>query len=155
MMTTTDSTPAERAVDGFTDAERAAMKERAHELKTSARRTSAAEKAAAAERDVLEKIAEMAEGDRVIAERFHALVREVAPALAAKTWYGMPAYTKGGKVVCFFKAAGKFDSRYATIGFEETAALDDGNVWPTSYAVTRLTAADEEFFRALVARAAG
>jgi uncharacterized protein YdhG (YjbR/CyaY superfamily) len=136
----------------FTDAEMAAMKERAKELKASSRR---ADDAAAGERDVLAKIAEMPQPDRVMAERIHAVVKASAPALAPKTWYGMPAYTKDGKIVCFFKAADKFKSRYATFGFEETANLDDGAMWPTSWALTKLTAADEARIAALVKKAAG
>ncbi|HEY8818394.1 MAG TPA: DUF1801 domain-containing protein, partial [Candidatus Limnocylindrales bacterium] len=107
------------------------------------------------ERDVLAKIAEMPKPDRVIAERIHAVVKASAPALASKTWYGMPAYTKDGKIVCFFKAADKFKTRYATFGFEETANLDDGSMWPTSWALTKLTAADEARIGALVKKAAG
>src|SRR6185312_15249169 len=132
---------------GFTAEERAAMKERARELK-------AAGSQEEAERDVLAKIAEMPKADRVIAERIHALVKATAPGLAARTWYGMPAYTRDGKVVVFFKSAAKFNSRYATLGFEESANLDKGAMWPTSYALTELTAADETRIRALVKKAA-
>ena len=136
----------------FTEEERAAMKERAKELKATSRR---AVDEADGERDVLAKIAEMPKPDRVIAERIHAVVKASAPALASKTWYGMPAYTKDGKIVCFFKAADKFKTRYATFGFEETANLDDGSMWPTSWALTKLTAADEARIGALVKKAAG
>jgi uncharacterized protein YdhG (YjbR/CyaY superfamily) len=131
----------------WTDEERGAMKERAKELKAEARsRASAAE----GERDVLAKIAEMPESDRVMAERIHAIVRANAPALVPKTWYGMPAYAKDGKIVCFFKAADKFKSRYATLGFEDDANLDEGNMWPTSFALTKLSAADEARIAELV-----
>ena len=131
---------------GFTADERAAMKERARELK-------AAKNQAEWESEVLAKIAEMPKADRVIAERLHALIKATAPGLASKTWYGMPAYTKDGKVVCFFKSAEKFNSRYATLGFEEAANLDDGAMWPTSFALTELTAADEKKIAKLVKRA--
>lgn len=140
--------------DGFTDEERAAMKEHARELKTAARRGSRATKADG-ERDVLAKIAEMAEPDRVIAERLHAVVTAVAPVLSPKLWYGMPAYAKEGKVVCFFQSAQKFKARYATLGFNDPAALDDGTMWPTAFALTELTAADEARIGELVKRAAG
>ena len=135
----------------FTDDERAAMKERAKEQKAEARRGA---DEADGERDVLAKIAEMPAPDRVMAERLHALIKASAPALTPKTWYGMPAYAKDGKVVCFFKAAAKFNSRYATFGFEERAHLDDGTMWPTSFALTELTAADEAKIEALVRKAA-
>ncbi len=126
------------------------MKERARELKAEARANQDRE---AGERDLLAKIAEMPKADRVMAERLHAIVTANAPDLMPKTWYGMPAYARDGKVVCFFKSADKFKSRYATIGFEETAHLDDGAMWPTSYAVTKLTAADEKKIAALVKKA--
>jgi uncharacterized protein YdhG (YjbR/CyaY superfamily) len=142
---------ADAAKGRFTEEERAAMKERAKELKASSRR---ADDEAEGERDVLAKIAEMPASDRTIAERIHAIVKASAPALASKTWYGMPAYTKDGKIVCFFKAADKFKTRYATLGFEETANLDDGSMWPTSWALTKLTAADEARIGALVKKAA-
>lgn len=138
----------------FTAEERAAMKERAKEVKASARRTSRAEKAAADEAAVVEKIAEMQESDRVMAERIHAVVRASAPELAPKLWYGMPAYAKDGKVLCFFQSAEKFNARYATFGFNDVANLDDGSMWPTAFALTRLTAADEERIGALVKQAA-
>ncbi len=129
------------ATKGFTADERAAMRERAHELKAEERR---GKDRAEGERDLLAKIAEMPKADRVLAERFHAIVTTNAPDLMPKTWYGMPAYARDGKVVCFFKSADKFKSRYATIGFEESAHLDDGTMWQTSFAVTKLTPADEK-----------
>ena len=140
---------------GFTDAEREAMKERARETKAEARRGSRAEKAAEAERQVMGKIAEMPPADRVLAERVHAIVRDVAPSLAPRTWYGMPAYAKDGKIVCFFQSAAKFDARYATLGFSDTAALDDGAMWPTSFALTELTPAVERRIADLVTQAVG
>ncbi|MBL1068790.1 iron chaperone [Streptomyces sp. 7-21] len=140
--------------EGFTAEERAAMKEHAKEQKKAAsRRGSRAEKEAAAERDVLAKIAGMPEADRVIAERIHALVKAAAPELKAKLWYGMPAYARNGKVVCHLQPAGKFKTRYATLGFSDEAALDDGTVFPTAFAVKELTEADEERISALIARA--
>ena len=128
------------------------MKERVQELKAAARRGPRADKADA-ERAVLAKIAEMPEPDRAMGERLHAIITASAPALTPKTWYGMPAYAKDGKVVCFFKSAEKFSSRYATFGFEETANLDEGNMWPTSFALTKLTAAEEKKITALVKKA--
>lgn len=153
---TTGKTAArDTAGEGFTDAERAAMKERARETKAESRRTSKAEKAAQAERDVLAKIAGMPDADRVMAERIHAIVREHAPGLAPKTWYGMPAYAnQDGKVVVYFQSADKFKARYATLGFDESANLDDGAMWPTSFALTTLTPADEKRVIALVKQAA-
>jgi uncharacterized protein YdhG (YjbR/CyaY superfamily) len=141
--------------DGFTAEERAAMKEHAQEEKKAAARrgSSQAEKEAAAERDVLAKIAEMPEADRVLAERIHEIIKTAAPDLAPKLWYGMPAYARDGKVVCHFQSAQKFKSRYATLGFSDQAALDDGAVWPTSYALKGLTAADEQLISALVKKA--
>jgi uncharacterized protein YdhG (YjbR/CyaY superfamily) len=138
---------AERKPKGFTAEERAAMKERAQELKAEARREDA-------EKALLAKIAEMPEPDRVLAERIHAIVKESAPDLSPKTWYGMPAYAKDGKVVCYFQSADKFKSRYATFGFSDTANLDDGAMWPTSFALTELTAAEEAKIGALVKKAA-
>jgi uncharacterized protein YdhG (YjbR/CyaY superfamily) len=135
---------------GFTDTERAAMKERAKELKAEAR---ANKNRAEGERDVLAKIAEMPEPDRTMATRIHAIITASAPALAPKTWYGMPAYARDGKVVCFFQGASKFNSRYATLGFTDAAMLDDGAMWPTSFALTELTAAEEETISALVKQA--
>ena len=127
--------------EGFTPEERAAMKERAKELKAE---TKAKDARAEGESAVLEKIAEMPDSDRKLAEKIHAIVTENAPDLVPKTWYGMPAYTKNGKVVCFFQSSDKFKARYATLGFDESANLDDGNMWPTAYALTKLTAADEK-----------
>ncbi|NKY26087.1 iron chaperone [Nocardia gamkensis] len=156
-MTTQQSatrTTATKASVGFTDEERAAMKEHAQELKTAARRGSRAAKADG-ENDVLAKIAGMQESDRVIAERLHAIVKACAPQLSPKLWYGMPAYAKDGKVLCFFQSAEKFKARYATFGFNDVAALDDGTVWPTAFALTKLTAADEARISDLVKRAVG
>jgi uncharacterized protein YdhG (YjbR/CyaY superfamily) len=140
---------------GFTADERAAMKERALEAKAEARRGSKAEKAAEAEHEVLAKIAEMRDSDRVMAERVHAIVKERAPELAPKTWYGMPAYARDGKVLCFFQSAEKFGARYATLGFNDVATLDDGAMWPTAFALKELTAAEEERIAELVKRAVG
>ncbi len=142
-----DTTP-----EGFTDEERAAMKARAREMKAAARRGPRADKADG-ERAVLAAIAEMSEPDRALAERIHAIVKASAPALAPRTWYGMPAYAKDGKVVCFFQAASKFKVRYATFGFQPDAHLDDGTMWPTGFALTELTAADEARIGALVKKA--
>jgi len=137
---------------GFTAEERAAMKERAQELKTEARRGRRAD-AADGERDVLAKIAEMPEPDRAMAKRLHAIINTSAPALSPKTWYGMPAYAKDGKVVCFFQSAQKFKSRYATFGFSDQANLDEGAMWPTSFALKELTAAEEARISGLVKKA--
>ncbi len=139
------------ASEGWTDEERAAMKEHAAELKTAKRRGGTGK--ADGEADVLAKIAEMPEADRTMAERIHAVVTAVAPELSPKTWYGMPAYAKDGKVVCFFQAADKFKARYATFGFNDVAKLDDGAMWPTSWALTNLTAADEKRIGELVKQA--
>jgi uncharacterized protein YdhG (YjbR/CyaY superfamily) len=141
------------ASTGWTDEERAAMKEHAAELKRAGGKGAA--KAAEEAQACLDKIAEMPDHDRALAERIHALVTETAPELTVKTYYGMPAYALDGKVLCFFKPAGKFKMRYATLGFQDVAALDDGNVWPTEYAVTELTAADEKKIKALVKTAIG
>jgi len=130
----------------FTAEERAAMKERAKELKAAAAR-------ADGESDVLAKIAEMQDTDRLMAERLHAVIKAAAPALAPRTWYGMPAYAKDGNVVCFFQSAQKFKTRYATLGFSDQAHLDDGAMWPTSFALTELSAADEARIGALVKKA--
>jgi uncharacterized protein YdhG (YjbR/CyaY superfamily) len=135
---------------GFTDAERAAMKERARELRAEAR---ASKDRAAGEKAVLAKIAEMPEPDRAMGERLHALIKATAPGLTPKTWYGMPAYAKDGKVVCYFTPASKFKERYATFGFNATANLDEGNMWPTSFALKKLTAAEEKRIAALVKKA--
>jgi len=137
---------------GFTDEERAAMKERVQELKAEARRGSRADQADG-ESDVLAKIAEMQEPDRAMAKRLHALIKASAPALSSKTWYGMPAYAKDGKVVCFFQSAQKFKARYATFGFSDEANLDEGAMWPTSFALKELTAAEEARVSALVKKA--
>ena len=136
--------------DGFTDVEKAAIKERAQELKAGRRgsRSKADPEAA-----VLAKIAEMPEPDRALAERVHAVIRAAAPGLVPKLWYGMPAYAKDGKVLCFFQSAKKFDTRYATLGFNDVARLDDGTMWPTAYALTELTPADEKRISALVEKA--
>jgi uncharacterized protein YdhG (YjbR/CyaY superfamily) len=132
--------------EGFSAEERAAMRERAKELKV-------AKDKEAAEADVLAKIAEMPEPDRSMAERLHALVNETAPQLASRTWYGMPAYTLDGNVICFFKVASKFGARYATLGFSDQAKLDDGAMWPTDYAVTEMTPEVESRIAELVKRA--
>src|SRR4051794_39809756 len=142
-----EKTPAKKKSSGFTAEERAAMKERARELKAAATKEEA-------ERDVLAKIAEMPKADRALAERIHAIVKASAPSLSPKTWYGMPAYANDdGKIVCFFKSAGKFNDRYATLGFNDAARLDDGVMWPTSFAVKELTAAEEAKIGALVKKA--
>jgi uncharacterized protein YdhG (YjbR/CyaY superfamily) len=133
-----------KASKGFTAEERAAMRERAREMKAGT---------ADGESDVLEKIAEMAEPDRAMAERVHAVIKASAPDLSPRTWYGMPAYAKDGSVVCFFQSAQKFKARYATLGFSDKANLDEGAMWPTSFALTELTAAEEERIAALVEQA--
>jgi uncharacterized protein YdhG (YjbR/CyaY superfamily) len=135
---------------GFTAEERAAMKERARELKAEAR---ADKDRAAGEGDVLAKIAEMPEADRALAARLHEIIKASAPLLAPKTWYGMPAYARDGKVVCFFQSAAKFNARYATFGFNDTANLDEGAMWPTAFALKELTAAEEAKIIALVKKA--
>jgi uncharacterized protein YdhG (YjbR/CyaY superfamily) len=137
---------------GFTDEEKAAAKERAQELRAEARRGPRASKAAG-EGDVLAKIAEMRGPDRAMAKKIHAIVKASAPTLSPKTWYGMPAYAKDGKVVCFFQSAQKFNSRYATFGFSDTANLDEGAMWPTAFALKGLTAAEEKRIGALVKKA--
>ena len=146
------TTAAGKTYQGFTDEERAAMRERGQELKTAARRNRRAAKADG-EGDVLAKIAEMPERDRAMAERIHAVVKATAPALSPRTWYGMPAYAKDGKIVCFFQSAQKFKTRYATFGFMHEANLDDGAMWPTAFALKELTAADEARIGALVKKA--
>ena len=138
--------------EGFTDEERAAMKERSKELKAAAR---AKKDKADGESDVLAKIAEMSEPDRAMAERLHAIMKASAPTLSPKTWYGMPAYAKDGRVVCFFQGAGKFKTRYATFGFNDTANLDEGALWPVAFALKELTAAEEARIVALVQKAVG
>jgi uncharacterized protein YdhG (YjbR/CyaY superfamily) len=137
----------------FTDDERAAMKERAQELKAEARRGPRGAGKAEGESDVLAKIAEMPEPDRGMAKRLHAIIKASAPALSPKTWYGMPAYAKDGKVVCYFQSAQKFKSRYATFGFSDEANLDEGAMWPTAFALKELTAAEEARIGALVKKA--
>ena len=137
---------------GFTDEERAAMKERAQELKAEAHRGAKKDKADG-ESDVLAKIAEMPKPDRAMAKRLHAIIKASAPDLSPRTWYGMPAYAKEGKVVCFFQSAQKFKSRYATLGFSDKANLDEGAMWPTSFALKKLTAAEEARIGALVKKA--
>jgi uncharacterized protein YdhG (YjbR/CyaY superfamily) len=135
-----------KAPEGFTEEERAAMRERAHELK-------AAKNKADGENAVLARIAEMSEPDRTMAERLHAVVKASAPALSPKTWYGMPAYAQDGKVVCFFQSAQKFKTRYAMFGFNDKANLDEGDMWPTAFALKKLTAAGEARIAALVKKA--
>ena len=144
---------AKKTITGFTDEERAAMREHAAELKAAARRGSAANREED-ERAVLAKIAELPQPDRAMAERIHALIVSTAPELAPRLWYGMPAYAKEGSVLCFFQSAQKFKSRYATLGFSDKAALDEGQMWPTSFALKELTAADEKRIAALVSKAA-
>ena len=139
-----------KTVTGFTDEERAAMKERAQELKAAAR---ADKDKAEGESAVLAKIAEMPEPERALATRLHAIIKASAPALAPKTWYGMPAYARDGKIVCFFQSAQKFNTRYATLGFSDEANLDEGAMWPVAFALKELTAADEAKISALVKKA--
>lgn len=140
----------QKSAKGFTDEERAAMKERAKELKAEER---ANKNRAVGESDVLTKIAEMSEPDRAMAMRLHEIITASAPDLSPKTWYGMPAYAKEGKVVCFFQGAQKFNTRYATLGFSDTANLDEGDMWPTAFALKELTATEEERIGALVKKA--
>ena len=147
--TTAQRTSAAKTAPAFTDEEKSAMKERAKEVK--AAKSGNVDDATA----VLDKIAEMEDSDRALAEKVHQVITDAAPGLAPRLWYGMPAYAKDGKVLCFFQPAKKFKSRYATLGFNDVAALDDGAMWPCAYALTTLTAADEKKVRALVARAAG
>jgi uncharacterized protein YdhG (YjbR/CyaY superfamily) len=154
-MTSTESSTGSSTDQGFTAEERAAMKEHARELRTAARRTSRADKAAQEARDVLAKIAGMPDPDRTLAERVHAVVTAAAPSLAPRLWYGMPAYALDGAIVCFFQSAEKFKARYATLGFDDRARLDDGPMWATSFALTEVTAEVEERIAALVARAVG
>jgi uncharacterized protein YdhG (YjbR/CyaY superfamily) len=141
-----------KAAEGFTDEERAAMKERAREVKATNRRGPRADKADG-ESELLAKIAEMSAADRALAERLHAIITTSAPALEPRTWYGMPAYAKDGHVVCFFQSAHKFKTRYATLGFSDQAKLDDGTMWPIAFALTELTADAEARIGALVKRA--
>jgi uncharacterized protein YdhG (YjbR/CyaY superfamily) len=146
------TTATDQKFEGLSDVERAAMKERTKELKAEARRGPRAGKAAG-ESAVLAKLAELPDPDRAMAERLHAIIKASAPALSPRTWYGMPAYAKDGKVVCYFTPASKFKERYATFGFNATANLDEGNMWPTSFALTELTAAEEARIGALVKKA--
>jgi uncharacterized protein YdhG (YjbR/CyaY superfamily) len=139
---------------GFTDKERAAMREHVQELKAEASRGSRTSRAEG-ERDVLAKIAALPQPDRAMAERLHAIIQASAPALSPKTWYGMPAYVKDGNVVCFFQSAQKFKTRYATLGFSDKANLDEGHMWPTAFALKELTAAEEAKIVALVKKAVG
>jgi uncharacterized protein YdhG (YjbR/CyaY superfamily) len=151
MSDTQESAAKGKSYEGFTEEERAAMKERANELKASARRGKQSKEDA--EGEVLAKIAEMSESDRVLAERIHAIVTANAPELTPRLWYGQPAYAKDGKVVCFFQGADKFKTRYATLGFSDTANIDDGDMWPTAFALMKLTTADEERIADLLRRA--
>lgn len=146
----TQKSAASKKFQGFTDEERAAMKERARELKAEAR---ADKDRAAGESAVLAKIAEMPQPERAMAGRLHEIIKASAPDLLPKTWYGMPAYAREGKIVCFFQSAQKFDSRYATLGFNDTANLDEGAMWPTAFALKELTAAEEAKIAALVKKA--
>ncbi len=148
--TKTDKRTESSTAGGFSTDEKAAMRERARETKAEAKRGADREAGVA---DLLAKIAAMPESDRIMAERIHAVVTAAAPDLDPKTWYGMPAYARNGKLICFFKAADKFKSRYATFGFEEDAHIDDGTMWATSWALTKLTAADEERISELVKKA--
>jgi len=143
----TSTTAKKKRYEGFTDEERAAMKDRVEEQKVAARK-------AEGESDLLAKIAELPEPDRAMAKRLHAAIKASVPALSPTTWYGMPSYAKDGKVVCFFQAAQKFKTRYATFGFSDRAKLDDGSMWPVAFALTKLTAADEARIVALVKKAA-
>ena len=145
------TTESGKTSEGFTDEERAAVKERARELKAEARRDRQADEESA----VLEKIAEMPQPDRAMGERLHEIIKASAPALSPRLWYGMPAYAKDGKVVCFFQSAQKFKSRYATFGFSDEANLDEGAMWPTAFALKELTAAEEASIAALVKKAVG
>jgi uncharacterized protein YdhG (YjbR/CyaY superfamily) len=142
----TSATAKKKRYEGFTDEERAAMKDRVEEQKVAARK-------AEGESDLLAKVAEMPEPDRTMAKRIHAVIKASAPTLSPTTWYGMPAYAKDGKVVCFFQAAQKFKTRYATFGFSDRAKLDEGAMWPVAFALTKLTAADEARIAALVKKA--
>ena len=142
------TTVSKKRYDGFTDEERAAMQDRVKEMKVSAQK-------ADGESEVLAKIAELPASDRALAKRLHAIIKASAPALSPKLWYGMPAYAKDGKIVCFFQSAQKFKTRYATLGFSDAANLDEGDLWPVAYALGKLTAADESRIGALVKKAVG
>jgi uncharacterized protein YdhG (YjbR/CyaY superfamily) len=146
------TTATKKRYEGFTDEEKAAMQDRVQEMKVGARRGPHAHQADG-ESEVLAKIGEMPKSDRALAERIHAIIKASAPALSPRLWYGMPAYAKDGKVVCHFQAAQKFKTRYATFGFSDAANLDEGNMWPNAYALTKLTAADEARIGALVKKA--
>lgn len=149
----TDRATADRKrAAGLSAEERAAMRERARELRAQARSSGDAQ---AGERELLAKIAEMPAPDRALAERLHAIIRSSAPSLAPRTWYGMPAYARDGQVVCFFQSAGKFKTRYSALGFNDAARLDDGAMWPVTFALKELTDAEEARIRALVRRAVG
>ena len=150
---TTSTAASGKTSESFSDEERAAMKERVKELKTPARRGQRADKEDG-ESAVLEKIAEMSEPDRILGERLHAIIKASAPSLSPKLWYGMPAYASNGKIVCFFQPAQKFKTRYATLGFNDSANLDEGAMWPIAFALTELTADDEARISALVKQAA-
>lgn len=155
MTTAKKTTATSDKFDGFSEDERAAMKEHAKELKAAARRGKADTARADGEADIQGKLAEMTGSDRAIGEKLHQIITATAPDLMPKLWYGMPAYAKDGKVVCFFKCAAKFKARYATLGFNDAATLDDGAIWPTEFAVTELTSAGEAQITALVKKAAG
>jgi uncharacterized protein YdhG (YjbR/CyaY superfamily) len=146
------STATKKRYEGFTDEEKAAMKDRVEEMETETRRGPRADKVDG-ESEVLAKIAELPESDRTMAKRLHAVIKASAPALSPKLWYGMPAYAKDGKIVCHFQSAHKFKTRYATFGFSDQANLDEGAMWPVAYALTKLTAADEARIGALVKKA--
>jgi hypothetical protein len=146
------TTAIKKRYEGFTDEEKAAMQDRVQEMKVGARRGPRADKADG-ENEVLAKIAEMPERDRAMGKRLHAVIKASAPALSPRLWYGMPAYAKDGKVVCFFQSGQKFKTRYATLGFSDAASLDEGAMWPTAFALTKLTAADEARIGALVKKA--
>ncbi len=151
--TTRNTGAAEEQADGFTDEERDAIKERAREVGAAGRGRGARAAKPDPEVEVLAKIAEMEDADRILAERLHAIVKAGAPELSPKLWYGMPAYARAGKVVCFFQSAQKFKTRYATLGFSDLANLDEGTMWPTSYALTTLTPADEALIAELIRKA--
>jgi uncharacterized protein YdhG (YjbR/CyaY superfamily) len=148
------ATATDEQAEGFSAEERSAIKERAKELRKATRRKASGD-AVDTESEVLENIAEMPDEDRVIAERLHAIIRAEAPELTPRLWYGMPAYAKDGKVLCFFQPARKFKTRYATLGFNDVARLDDGTIWPTAFALAELTAAGENRLGELMRRAAG
>ncbi|HYM97997.1 MAG TPA: DUF1801 domain-containing protein [Candidatus Sulfotelmatobacter sp.] len=147
---TRSTTPTKKRYDGFSDAEKEAMKNRVQEMKTASRGQKVDEESL-----VLAKFDEMPEGDRAMGKRLHTLIKAAAPALSARLWYGMPAYYRDGKLVCHFQPAQKFKTRYATLGFSDAAHLDEGTMWPNAYALTKLTAADEARIEALVKKAAG